>query len=232
MKPQTAGLAILARRNPLNGENWLALLEERRRLIEPHLRSMSLKTLGDLKIVHDDVNRGAGNGRRLRVGAMVKTDWPTDITIEYFQPGPFAGIEAGIYSLETRGIFADDEIFYNGHYHSEFVRSHANLPASGHVLYFWGLTRDGVWISIECVTRRFQCLRENRTEVTKVIVTEASPLEICRLCHITLRWLWERLGDATEAWLKHRKQLMEEAETLVTTVRQENTLLSIVEPKK
>ena len=236
MKTNLKGLAILARQNPLTENDWLSLLEERRDLLKPHMRNMSLKTLGDLKIVHDDINRGAGNGRTLRMGALVGKTLDRPPYNQYLNPEELKNVTGGPrFSLDTRGIFANDEIFYNGHYHWDFIREHDTLPATGQIIRFWGLTRDSDWIKAECLTEVASPMRkdddEKRVRVKHLTITESNPQEICQFCHVTLRWLWEQLGDTVEAWFKHRQEILAQTNTLVSMIRQEKSLISIIEPK-
>src|SRR3989344_4044609 len=110
---QTRGLRILARRNALTETDWFNLLEERRALLEPHLREMTLKALGDLKVILNYRN----DRRPLRMGGMVKKTPSQNFQPQfrsYWVADTLKTVE-GNFPLETRGIFPDDDIYYNGH---------------------------------------------------------------------------------------------------------------------
>jgi hypothetical protein len=239
MKKKIAGLTILARRNnqQLTENDWLDLIKARQNLIAPHLRSMSLKTLGSLKIIHDDINTGAGNGRELQLGGLVTMTMIDPHRTKYLGATIPEGIESGDYSFETRGIFANDEIFYHSHYHWEPIKPTNGCPAGGDILRFWGLTRDNDWIKIECLLQTIIDpydfgSKRRRTHTKKVIVSKSNPKEICEFCHFNLKWLHDRLGDAVEAWLKHREKLLQEATALATLIRAEKNMIEIIDSLK
>lgn len=229
----TGGLRILARQNALTETDWFDLLEQRRTLIEPYLREMTLKSLGDLEIVRDQKGDRASK-RPLRMGAMVKKTC-CDPPHKYREAAPLMNAE-GDFSLDTRGIFPDDEVYHNGHFKVEFVFEGGLVPASGVVTKFWGLTRNNQWIMAECTeryfnqTRYFKCghWMERRSEVVKFIVSASTPQEICRFCGITPQWMWQRLGGAVEAWLRHREDLLARAEQLVEIINSEKLMVNII----
>lgn len=230
----TGGLCILARRDALTETDWFDLLEQRRALLEPYLHEMTLKSLGDLRIVRDQKNNRSSE-RQLRMGAMVEKTDRNPPYREYREEAEFTCVE-GDFSLDTRGIFPDDEVYYLGHFKArKFVWEVGRTSASGVVTRFWGLTRNGRWIRAECTeryfsqTRYFGCenLTEQRSEVVKLIVSASTPQEICQFCDITPQWIWQRLGDVAEAWLKHRQNLLMHAERLVEVINSEKLMLEI-----
>lgn len=234
------GLRILARRDALTETDWFNLLEARRALLELHLREMTLKTLGDLKIIYDDLNRGVGNGRPLRMGGMVEKFTKKDLPLHWVESTP---VVEGNFSLDTRGIFPDDEAYYHGHFKWDFIRIPPRVEAVGQVTKFWGLTRNNQWILVEFPIRYRMvtypalpgtCCKERtekRSEVERVIVRESTPAEICQFCEITPQWIWQRLGDAAQAWVNHRRYLLSNAEQLVEVIKREETMLDITAPR-
>lgn len=217
---QIKGPRIWARQNALTETDWFNLLEERRALIEPHLREMTLKALGDLKIVSWGLCK-SNERRPLRMGGMVEK-------VEKFTKGPplnpywtAAELKAveGNFPLETRGIFADDDIYYHGHFKWDIMRASGKIEAVGEILKFWGLTRNNQWIRAEATIRFFDDRREHLSEVKKLTVHESTPSEICQFCDITPQWLWQRLGDAIHAWVKHRERLLSKAEQLFEVIK-------------
>ena len=235
---QIGGLNILARRNVLTETDWFDLLLERRTLLEPYLREMTLKTLGDLKVVNDR----SGNERRpLRMGGMVKKILSKNLQSGYRPYWIADKLETveGNFPLETRGIFPDDDIYYHGHFKWDFIGITGRVDAVGEILRFWGLTRNNQWIKAEATIHFsnhpsvpvFDRDLGKMAEVLKLTVSESTPSEICQFCRVTPRWLWQRLSDAVEAWVKHREHLLSNAEQLFEVIKQENTLASIVAPQ-
>lgn len=231
----TGGLRILARRNALTKTDWFDLLEERRALIEPYLHEMTLKSLGDLKVVREEVY-GHASERPLRMGAVIKKTHRDDPPYrEYREAAPLTNVE-GDFSLDTRGIFPDDEVYHNGHFKCKSVFKCGQTSASGRVTRFWGLTRNNQWVQAWCVERYFNQARspglderlDRRSEVMKLAVSISTPQEICQLYGFTPQWMWQRLGDAVGAWLKHRENLLARAEQLADIIRNENMMVNII----
>ncbi|OGZ10599.1 MAG: hypothetical protein A3D67_01955 [Candidatus Lloydbacteria bacterium RIFCSPHIGHO2_02_FULL_51_22] len=231
----TESLRILARQNVLTNTDWFTLLEERRLLLAPHLRDMSLKALCDLKIV------GVTGGRRrrpLRMGGVAQKftkDIPyrpyrEECTLDIVMEGD------SVFDFDTRGIFPDDDVYYHGHFKGDFIREQGKVEAVGEVLKFWGLTRNNTWITVETTLRFISQPRdlihyanfEMITWVERLVVHESTSAEICQFCEVTPRWLWQRLGDTVHAWVTHRNLLLSNAETLDETVRQEEMLVNII----
>lgn len=226
------GLRILARRDALTESDWFDLLEKRRSLLELYLRWMTIKSLGDLMIVRDEMH----HARKLSVGAMVELSNGAVAYRRYRVPGKLKSVE-GDFSLDTRGIFPDDEVYHHGHFTTTNLFDGYKLPASGRLTRFWGLTRKGQWIKVECVEnffkqdrvpeydkRQVQC-----SEVVRLTVSESTPQEICEFCRLTPRWIWSRLGDVVEKWVEDRMSLLEDAEELASVIKAEKMLLDIIE---
>jgi hypothetical protein len=223
----TGGLRILTRRGALTETNWFDLLEERRILIEPYLREMTLKTLGDLKIVHQELY-GQATRCPLRMGAMIEKTYCDPPYRKYREAAELTGVE-GDFPLDTRGIYPDDDgVYYYRHF-----------KTNGCVIRFWGLTRNSEWINAECTVRRFEQARhaghderlDRRSEVVKFIVSASTPQDICQFCGITPQWVWQRLGDTVEAWLKHRQLLLARVEQLVKVIDHEKLMVNIIAQK-
>lgn len=224
----------MARRNALTEEDWFNLLEERRVLLEPHLRDMTLKSLGDLKIVHDDVTGHGGIwGRRLYKGGLkIVPDKHSD---SHRQPC-IPGVVSSRFSLDTRGIFSNDEVFYHGHFKWDFTDSITSSRKKDMTIKFWGLTRNNEWIRIEVPIKNYTQPRSPGLDdrphqvagVEMVKVYESDSREICTLYGFTPQWIWQQLGDATKTWVEHRRKLLLGAEQLNEVVQYEEMVLDIV----
>ena len=149
-------------------------------------------------------------------------------------------IAEGPFSLETRGIWPDDEVYYHGHFKWEHIsKPGGQMGSLGLILRFWGLTRNNQWLKAEMTENYFEQERhaghddrpEQRSEVVKFVTSESSPEEICQFCGVTPRWIWQRLSDSVEKWLEHRKHQLSAAPHLVDIFNYEKTILDIVAPK-
>ena len=188
---QRGGLRILVRRNALTENDWFKLLAERQALIKPYLRDMTLKSLGDLKIVHDDVTGHDGIwGRPLCNGGLeIVPNKHSDSHREPCVPR----VVSSHFSLDTRGIFSNDEVFYHGHFMRDFTDSTTNPGTKDITIQFWGLTRNNEWIRVELPLKNYVQLcnpgvdnrQHVRVGVEKVVVYESNPQEICELYGFT-----------------------------------------------
>src|SRR3989344_1172393 len=205
---QSAAERILARRDELSIIDWYDLLEARRKDIAPHLRDMTLRTLGDLRVV----GRTMKNPRRLAAVNPGGIRFPGEIQ------RPRMLLEGDLSAgYETRGIFPDDDIFFNGHYH---VDHQYKEGAVGETITFWGLARTGSWLLVR-VTCHYEDLerhppadrtRERTALIDEVSITAADPSEICRCCVRHPRHIWERLGRVVHEWVAHRQTLLAQSE--------------------
>ncbi len=204
--------------------DWFDLLEARRILIERHLRDMTLKSLGDLKIIDD----GYGGRRTLQTGGLEIV--PLLHSEVYRQPCTPKTVSLD-FPLETRGIFSDDEIFFHGHFNWDV----SHISHDG-VLKFWGLTRNNQWVRVEVTTKTYtqvrcpeQDLRPMEvTGVEKVFAVESSPSEIQQLHGFTPQWIWQRLGDAVKKWSEHRQKLLSETQQLARIIAHEEVMLGLL----
>ena len=139
------------------------------------------------------------------------------------------------FTLDTRGIFSNDEVFYHGHFMRDFTDSTTNPGTKDITIKFWGLTRNNEWIRVEVPIKSYVQLcnpgidnrQHVRVGVKKVVVYESNPQEICELYGFTPKWIWKELGDATNVWIEHRRKLLLEAERLGEVVRYEEMMLDI-----
>lgn len=204
-------LKLLARRDKITDDEWYVLLQARVRDLEDHLRSMSLKPLGELKMLKDyfhahDLNR----------------DQPDVESVNWSGHG-----------LKTRGIFPSDKS-WAGIAKTEHERDALErVVASKHKL--WGLTRDAEWIAIEVdtITYMEEYKRSGRFEevqrAKKVKITRSTPIDLCKFCEVTYKKIWLRLGEVIKDWAEHRKQLYEDAFGLQMVVEQEESLVQAIE---
>lgn len=220
-RPHLEGLGFLARREPLSHEDWYVLIETRRKLIEPYMRSMTLDTIEDLKLVQDYF--GKSNLRKFSTRARITT--------------------TGEYTLETRCIFPGqrDAVRSSVEYDHYATLPEGYRPTFGAprgTARTWGLTRNGSWLLIEAnffrheVQYKYPDRFEESVDIDAVTVSETTPEAIvtsCRYKHP--REIFDALGSAVRAWRQHRAHLLAEAKNLEETLDRENALLSIIPEK-
>lgn len=202
------GLRILARRDALTDEDWINLLNERRSLIKPHLREMTLPTLGELNLVGDYFGHHS-----------LKRDIETlTITGERFD-------------LDTRAIFPMERsipVLNTDHHVIREVKGHS---FSGRTERFWGLTRDAEWIWAEVFITKHPVPYKDRREIVaraRVVNVELKTTTELKAL-VPPKLVWEALGNAIKNWEKHRENLLGHAAELAQVVRTEEKLLSLVD---
>ena len=209
------GLQILARQNPLTDQEWLALVEARRRLLLEHLKDITLKQLGDVEFY------SANTGGNFKLGS------DSQILL-------YGGQGNVKYNLRTRGIFPES----NGNVVAKTVYVHLedNNPTNS-TTYTWALTRCGAWIGIEikCICILTPHPWKNRKmkseKVVGVKISELSLEDICKFCDRSPQHIWKTLGDSVRTWTKRRQNLFDEAKDLLETFDAEEQILDTI-PKK
>ena len=182
---------------------------------------MTLKTLGDLDMIHDYSH--THNLRR---------DKPEVIYRGQGEPHDL--------SLDTRGIFPSDDnwagVSGNTEYHREGGRDIGDVFATTYKI--WGLTRDGEWLAIEVyATRAYEPYKyEGRTELVervKTIWVEEVPFPmVCQFSKRTPQEIWTRLGEVVKKWAEHREHLFDQANGLAKTVQVEESLVKLLQERR
>lgn len=202
---------ILARQNELTHEDWYKLVETRVEMIKPHLRDLTLRPLGDLKMIHDYFHEHD-----------LKSDTP-HVDGE------------GRFDLETRGIFPCDNN-WAGIADTEYHRNDSGR-AIATTERLWGFTRNDEWISIEVYITRSQepYKYEGRTEevarAQKVIIRKATFQEICDFTKRTPEYFLKQFGKVIKIWASHRGELYRQAQNLEQQIILEESLLDYISKK-
>lgn len=204
------GLSILARQNQITEEDWQKLVEARLEMIKPHLRYMTLKTLGDIRMINDYFGTHD-----------LKSDQPT--------------VSGGKFSLATRGIFPNDDS-WAGVASVEYDRG-GGISAIATTHKFWGLTRDIEWIAIEVysiverVPYKYQGRTEKIEKVKTVKIVPSTISGVCVFCKRSYQDIWNRLGEIIKSWVSHRRILYEDVRELEEQVLSEEAVLKFVPTK-
>lgn len=204
MKPT---IKILARQNALTEEEWQKLFEARLEMIKPHLRDMTLKSIGDLAIVKDYFGDHA-----------LKRDNPD---IDRFD----------CFDLETRGFFPSHVTS------TEYLQREDSGYTTAYILKMWGFTRNNEWIIIEVyITTSLEPYKyPGRTErvarARRVTIRKSSFDKIRVFSQKTHQYFWEQLGILIKDWACSRKHFYEIAHRLELQVEHEEKLLEYVPQK-
>jgi hypothetical protein len=183
------------------------LVQARLGMIEPHLRDMTLKALGDIRMIHDYFGTHD-----------LKRDEPE--------------VTGGKFSLATRGIFPNDDS-WAGVASVEHDRG-GGLSAIATTHRLWGLTRDGEWIAIKVYSTigqepyKYKGRTEQVQRVKTVKIEPSTLAEVCVFCKRSPQDIWKRLGEIIKKWADHRKNLYEDAKDLEEEVLREEVLLELV----
>ena len=130
--PSTSnGLEILVRKTRLEKEEWYDLIEARRSLIDRHLDSFTLLTIGDLSF--------------LKQGWQYSSSFSPTHSLNL--DSPYVSGDKGC-SLKTQGIFRCPRSGIRTIPNSGFQPPIGGSYPDG-VAFAWGLTRFGYWVLIE-----------------------------------------------------------------------------------
>lgn len=198
-------VVALARRTEITENDWYELLRERAAELKEHLRNMTLKSLGELRIIHDYWN---------------------DHSLA--QDAPMLLNDLSTFSLETRGIFPKDDSMGLAATVTEYLYTDEGCtrvqkyerPLYPSTQKLWGFTRNGVWIGIEVqVVRSLKLYKEpdryeEAAKAETVSIREMSPEELCAFAKRSPCQIWERFGDVAEDWVRQREILLSDARRL------------------
>ncbi len=210
MNPENNGLQILVRRGVLTERDWQKLVEARVEMLKKHFKDIPAATIGDLYMVKDYYGNHS-----------LKMDEPA------------LNNDPRTFTLETRAIFSKDHHGYPSiSVNTEHHRDASNYPIAT-TEKFWGLTRDGSWITIEVfITRSQQPHRHRTEEVAKaewVAIKKSTLKEMSEFSKRDFEYLWRRLGEVIVEWSKHRESLYQDAKRLADKVAFEEELLKLVQ---
>lgn len=202
------GVRRLVRQGVLSRMDWLEMIEARRELIEPHLNTMDLKTIGKARVA-DYSNSWC----------IVEANNPWVLS---FDPG---------LNLDTRCWWPMGEGLYSNHMLSRIQHIYdppGSSPAVGCTDTFWALTRSGRWV-IVTATVRFPDHRQSwagmlRSKVLRVEIREVLASDIIATLKIEPQDLWGQLGKLARQWQQRREELLTDARRLVEVFDFEDSL--------
>lgn len=214
--PHLRGVRQLVRQSALSHTDWLNLIEARRALIEPHLRSMELGPIGKVQVMKFSPE----------CACLVGQGSP-----EVIASRPELSLDTRCY-YPTRGGFYAGDIIHT----TEFEFSPpGSSGAVGGDERFWALTRAGAWLMITA-TVQFPANRLTpphgypieRARAAKVVIRESSVPEIISQAKTTPHDIWQQLGKLAQEWYDRRKELLRDAKRLSEIFELEDKMLAYI----
>ena len=200
--PALGNVGVFLRSTPLNGDDWLDLVEKRVKLVSPLLNSMTLSTLEKVECL-------GGRGG--------------DHSLSDEGEGFLIHADEGL-SLTTQGIFGyscRSRQYVKG---SGFRKLDAGGVSreDGH-LYFWGFTRKGAeWILVRVKWMGIPAdnlpgCNSGYEHAVRVDIRRSDLVEICEKAQVPLERIWERIGEEASEWEERQKHLYRRGTELAAT---------------
>jgi hypothetical protein len=149
------------------------------------------------------------------------------------------------FSLDMRGIFPSDQRTWASVSHTTFIRESPHIEPNrcapkviATTERFWGLSRNGEWVGIEVYVARSEepYKTPGRTEkvarAQTVSITELPLAELCEFAQRHPRVIWDRLGEAADEWVQHRKSLLADARHIRDVFTHEASILNTIAPRR
>jgi len=203
--PNTEGLEVLVRKQPLTMDDWLKLIKARCDLISPHLSSFTLSKLGDLKCLRTE----------LSFTHSLLADLSYTTGDRWF-------------SLDTQGIFYCSKSGIERIPNSGYQAPPGGVSCPDGVMYLWGFTRDASWVLVKVRFKGETGYKCRGYERAKEVNVEFAKLEeIITKTKSTPEEIWRELGKAIKGWAERREQLYHKALQMAQTVETEELALSL-----
>ncbi len=202
----STSLLLAIRQTPLMQTEWIAAIEDRRKLLSPHLRALATTPLGSFGCLKNTYRCAATE--RLTIP-------PTTELV-----GAFAHLSMqGIFQLQAEEAFV---------YGSKVVETEAGLVSQLGCKMFWGLMRENHWVVGKiffAAETRGGFIKEtcNKVEVHKTDLRDILAETKCPPWAIL-----ESLFRALQLWTERRKRLYEELECLSNQFSRDDEILNLV----
>jgi hypothetical protein len=208
--PNTEGLKLLVRKQPLTKDDWLKLIEARCALISPHLSSFTLSKLGDLECLRTELN--------FKHPLLDDLSHPTGDRW---------------FSLDTQGIFCCPRSGIQRIPNSGYQAQPGGVSCPDGVMYLWGFTRDASWVLVKVRFKGEAGYKCRGYERAKEVNVEFTNLEkIITETKSTPEEIWKELGKAVKGWTKRRQQLYDKALELERVITTEELALSLCQKER
>jgi len=209
--PDTKGLELLVRKQPLTDDDWFSLIEARCSLLKPHLDSFTFSKLGDFNCLRSGLNETHAIWKDNETGTIIG-DHRVDLGTQGFFCCPKSSIEripGSGYQAPLGGV---------------------NCPNGK--MHIWGFTRYAEWV---LVTVEFKVEFKGEPgykgrgyeRAGRVFIEEADLKTIIAKTRSTPEEIWRELGRAIRNWTERRRELYNKALGIARTVEIEELVLSL-----
>jgi hypothetical protein len=199
--PSTKGLEMFLRKESLNEQEWLGLIEARRDLIKPLLNSFTLRELGALECLRSELN----------FTHALKQDAPE--------------VVSDAYSLKTQGFFQVQPWSAIKRFRDTgFQPGPAGVACPDGEMLVWGLTRDAEWVLAKIVFQGEAGYKDRGLErANRVEITSVDILTLAQRTGVSLERIWTTLGEEFEKWLEHRLSSYNELKATARIIKMEQS---------
>ena len=205
--PDTKGLELLVRKQPLTDDDWFSLIEARCSLLEPHLNSFTFSELGNFNCLRSGLNETHA----------IWMDNETGTIIGDHRVG-----------LDTQGIFCCPKSSIERIPGSGYQAPPGGVSCPDGKMHIWGFTRYAEWILITVEFKGEPGYKGRGYErAGRVYIEKADLKAIVAKTRSTPEEIWRELGRAIRNWTERRRQLYHKAREIARTVEIEELVLSL-----
>jgi hypothetical protein len=201
--PSQEGIKKLLHKKSQKEIDWLEMLEERRKLVKPYLKELSLNTMSER------IYLNGGRSENTTVHQL-KEDRPAIVTSS----------NLGL-TLETRGMFFPA---FKPLKENIYTRE----PLEEEVYTWWGISLYGDWLLIN-VRYDFRSQDPSYEVAFQVDIAKREDLSILvKSPGINPKEMWFSIGKLIMEWKQKREFLYRRASNLLATVKSEEQIVNII----
>lgn len=198
--------ASLSREEPLTYDEWLEIIENRRKSIESHLSTFQLTKLGNMNCLRD-----YGEYRHILWG-----DNP-------------AVVDSGGYSLDIQGIFYEQPWKKAQRVPGSGFRAANGTWYNDGTLLIWGLSRKGAWILAEVAFAGEPGFEKQGRERAKTVkIGEINLPDMIAATGEEPENILKKLNRAVMEWEKYREAEFHEVQRLARDAERQEDELKLI----
>jgi hypothetical protein len=205
--PNTEGLKILVRKQPITDDDWFRLIEARCSLLKSHLNSFTFSELGSFNCLRSGLNETHAIWKDNETGTIIG-----DHRV----------------GLDTQGIFCCPKSSIERIPGSGYQAPPGGVSCPDGKLHIWGFTRYAEWILVTVEFKGesgYKCGGYERAG--RVYIEEVDLETIIAKTKTTPEEIWRELGRAIRNGTERRRELYENALGIARTVEIEESVLSL-----
>ena len=201
--PSLTALDILVRPEPLNNEQWIDLIEARRRFIKPYLETYTLPELQKLQCVHYEGNLLTELSGRETVGD-------------------------DRFSTSTQGIFGIQPWQAQGRIDPSGLQPTGGEGVPNYTRKVWGLTRANQWVIVTITFNKVRGYKDRGAEkITQVEIIESDLPNIIQVTQTPPLVIWQAMHAIVQTWIRRQEQLHNQLLNMHATMIMENRTLKL-----